>query len=90
MPGVMTGDDDKHAGIWNSSSKIVHSGMEGGPIVIFNQTQRGEGDILVLSPFSRFMATSLTQTNTVLTKIIRTCWFSTVLKLFRTFFFTRQ
>jgi hypothetical protein len=37
--------------------------MEGGPVVIFNQTQGGEGDILVLSPFSRFMATSLTQTN---------------------------
>jgi hypothetical protein len=62
----MTGDGDKHAGIWNSSSKVVYSGMRSGPIVIFNQTQRGEGDILVLSPFSRFMATSLTQTNNTL------------------------
>jgi hypothetical protein len=62
----MTGDGNKHAGIWNLSSKVIHSGMEGGPVVIFNQTQRGEGDMLVVSPFSRFMATSLTQTNNTL------------------------
>ena len=62
----MTGDGDKHAGNWTSSSQIVHSGMEGGPVIIFNQTQTGEHDILVLSPFSRFMATSLTQTNQTL------------------------
>jgi hypothetical protein len=49
----MTGNDGKHAGSWNSSSKVVHWGMTGGPVVIFNLTQRGENDILVLSPFSR-------------------------------------
>jgi hypothetical protein len=40
--------------------------MESGPVVLFNFTERGQGDILVLSPFSRFMATSLSQTNSTL------------------------
>jgi hypothetical protein len=62
----MAGDDNKHAGWWNSSSKVVHSGIESGPIVLFNLTQQGEGDILVLSPFSRFMSTSLSQTDNIL------------------------
>ncbi|CAF4204876.1 unnamed protein product [Rotaria sp. Silwood2] len=61
--GEMTGDDNKHAGWWNPSSKVIQSGIQGGPIVLFNLSQQGEGDILVLSPFSRFMATSLSQTN---------------------------
>jgi hypothetical protein len=64
--GTMVGDDHKHAGSWNSSSIVVQSGMQGGPIVLFNFTQRGEGDILVLSTFSQFMATSLSQTNNTL------------------------
>ncbi len=62
----MTGNGDKHAGNWTSSSKVIHSGMNSGPVVIFDQKQQGEGDIIVLSPFSRFMATSLIQTNNVL------------------------
>jgi hypothetical protein len=62
----MTGDGQKHAGIWNSSSTVVRSGMESGPVVLFNINKRGDGDILVLSPFSRFMATSLSQTNNTL------------------------
>ncbi len=62
----MTGDFIKHAGIWNSSSRIIHRGIESGPVVVFNIDQRGEDDILVLSPFSRFMATSLSQTNNTL------------------------
>ena len=57
----MTGYDNKHAGIWNSSSRVVRSAMESGPIVLFNTTKRGEDDILILSPFSRFMSTSLNQ-----------------------------
>ena len=61
--GIMTGDGAKHAGAWNSSTRVVHSGMESGPIVLFNMDQKGDGDILVLSPFSRFMATSLSQSN---------------------------
>ncbi|CAF3719866.1 unnamed protein product [Adineta steineri] len=63
IAGEMAGDDDKHAGRWNSSNKVIKSGMNSGPVVLFNLTQRGENDILVLSPFSRFMATSLSQTN---------------------------
>jgi hypothetical protein len=62
----MTGDGEKHAGSWNSSSKIIKSGMQSGPVVLFNLTQVGEGDLLVLSPFSRFMATSLSQRSNVL------------------------
>jgi hypothetical protein len=64
--GDMSGNTGKHAGSWNSSSTIIHSAMLGGPVILFNFTQRGEGDILVLSPFSRFMATSLCQTNNTL------------------------
>jgi hypothetical protein len=62
----MTGNGDKHAGSWNSSSKVIKSGMHSGPVVLFNLTQRGEGDILTLSPFSQFMATSLSQQGNVL------------------------
>jgi hypothetical protein len=64
--GAMGGEDDKHAGIWNSSNKIIHAGMQGGPVVLFNLTERGEGDMLVLSPFSHFMATSLSQRSNIL------------------------
>ncbi len=66
----MTGEDDRHAGSWNSSSKVIRSGMQDGPVVVFNSTQRGEGDILVLSPFSHFMATSLTQRNNLPNSIL--------------------
>ncbi|CAF1382632.1 unnamed protein product, partial [Adineta ricciae] len=62
--GEMAGDDKKHAGRWISSSQIVESGIESGPIVIFNLTQQGEGDLLILSPFSQFMSSSFVQTNT--------------------------
>ncbi len=52
----MTGDGGKHAGIWNSSNKVVHSGMESGPVVIFNQTEGGEGDVGYLrSGFEYFL-----------------------------------
>ncbi|CAF5179270.1 unnamed protein product, partial [Rotaria sp. Silwood1] len=44
----MSGDDGKHAGWWNSSSKVIRSGIQGGHVVLFNLTQQGEGDILVL------------------------------------------
>jgi hypothetical protein len=64
--GDMAGNSQKHAGSWNSSSKVIESGILGGPVFLFNFTQRGEKDLLVLSPFSRFMATSLSQTNNVL------------------------
>ncbi|CAF1238587.1 unnamed protein product [Adineta ricciae] len=60
--GTMAGDDEKHAGRWTSSSQIVQSGIGSGPIVVFNLTQKGEGDLLVLSPFSHFMSSSFSQT----------------------------
>ena len=59
----MAGFDYRHAGIWNGSNTIVRGGFMGGPVVLFNLTQQGNGDTLVLSPFSRFMDTSLTQTD---------------------------
>jgi hypothetical protein len=62
----MSGDGSRHAGLWNSSDKVVHSSMEGGPIVLFNFTERGQDDILVLSPFSRFMATSIAENSRTL------------------------
>jgi len=62
----MTGYGSKHAGAWDSSSQVVRSGMESGPVVIFNTDRRGEDDILVLSPFSKFMATSLSQTGNII------------------------
>jgi hypothetical protein len=43
-------------------------GIESDPVVVFNIDQRGEGDMFVLSSFSRFMATSFSQTNKVLMK----------------------
>jgi len=64
--GISAGDGVKHAGSWNSSSQVIRSGMQSGPIVIFNFTEQGEGDLLILSPFSQFMATSLSQTNNIL------------------------
>jgi hypothetical protein len=57
----MVGEADKHAGLWNSSSDVIISAMQGGPVVLFDLAHRGEGDILVLSPLSHFMATSVSQ-----------------------------
>lgn len=62
----MAGDDGKHAGLWTGSAQVIDSGILAGPVILFNLTQRGENDVLVLSPFSRFMATSLSQTNSSL------------------------
>lgn len=62
----MVGYDEIHAGLWNSSNVIVKSGMEAGPLVLFNLTQRGQNDVMILSPFSQFMATSLSQHENIL------------------------
>jgi hypothetical protein len=66
LSGSMTGDEDKHAGRWNSSSTVIRSGMQGGPVILFDLNQQGEQDVLIISPFSHFMATSLSQKNNVL------------------------
>jgi len=68
--GAMVGEADKHAGIWNSSSNVIISGMQSGPVVLFDLVHRGETDMLVLSPFSHFMATSLAQRNKSSEKIL--------------------
>ena len=60
----MAGYGDIHAGRWNSSNTVIQFGIRDGPVVLFNLTQQGEGDMLILSPLSRFMATSLSQRNT--------------------------
>jgi hypothetical protein len=59
----MGGEDDKHAGTWDSSSRVIKSGINDSPVVLFDLTRRGEGDMLVLSPFSHFMATSFSERN---------------------------
>lgn len=59
----MSGALARHAGHWNKSSNIIRASFMGGPVVLFNLTQHGNGDTLFLSPFSRFMDTSLTQRN---------------------------
>ena len=55
----MMGDLEKHAGIWDSRSEFIKTGMSGGPLVLFNSTEHGHGDSIIISPFSEFMSTSL-------------------------------
>jgi hypothetical protein len=62
----MTGFSSLHAGTWNSSSKVVTNSLEGGPVVLFDLNKKGQGDVVIISPFSRFMATSLNQQGNVL------------------------
>lgn len=57
----MGGEDDKHAGLWNSSNKVIKDGMQDGILALFDLSQQGEGDTLVLSAMSHFMATSIYQ-----------------------------
>ena len=51
----MTGDTDRTMGIWNGQPGQVNDGMEGGPLILFNDNN----DALVLSPMSNFMSTSM-------------------------------
>ena len=39
--------------------------MAGGPVVLFDLNQHGVNDMIVLSSFSRFTATSLSQTDSI-------------------------
>ena len=57
--GAMGGFDEIASGLWQASSTVIQSSMIAGPITLFNLTQKGEGDTIVISPFSHFMATSL-------------------------------
>ncbi|CAF1064276.1 unnamed protein product [Adineta steineri] len=64
--GMMLGDLEKHAGIWDSKSHFEKSGMSGGPFIIFNSTQNGQGDAILISPFSQFMSSSLSINGNIL------------------------
>ncbi|CAF1295347.1 unnamed protein product [Didymodactylos carnosus] len=64
--GVMMGYDEMHRDIWKSSNTVIKSGMEAGPVVLFNLTQHGQNDVIILSPFVQFMATSLSQQDNIL------------------------
>ena len=57
----MAGCDNKHANYWNSSSHVIANAAWDSPVIVFNLTQRGSGDTVILSSFSNFMATSLSQ-----------------------------
>jgi hypothetical protein len=60
IKGMMMGDLEKHAGIWDSTTRFIKSGMSGGPLILFNLTENGHEDSIIISPFSQFMSTSLT------------------------------
>jgi hypothetical protein len=62
----MIGDLEKHAGIWDSRSQFIKSGMSGGPLILFNSTSNGQGDAIIISPFSQFMSTSLSVNQKIL------------------------
>ncbi|CAF3069093.1 unnamed protein product [Rotaria sp. Silwood2] len=57
--GMMMGDLEKHAGTWDSTTRFIKNGISGGPIIIFNSSEYGHGDSIIISPFSQFMSTSL-------------------------------
>jgi len=56
---MMMGDLEKHAGLWDSRSEFIKIGISGGPLIIFNLTENGQGDSIIISPLSEFMSTSL-------------------------------
>jgi hypothetical protein len=66
----MGGSGDKHAGLWNASSRVIKIPRQDGPVTLFDLAHQGETDMLVLSPFSHFMATSLSQRNTGLDSVL--------------------
>ena len=51
----MTGDTGRKMGIWKGLPGAVNDGMEGGPLVLFDQN----GNTFVLSPMSNFMSASM-------------------------------
>jgi hypothetical protein len=63
---MMMGDLEKHASIWDSTSRFISGGMSGGPLISFNLTQNGQGDGILISPFSQFLSTSLSVNKRVL------------------------
>ncbi|CAF0870990.1 unnamed protein product [Rotaria sp. Silwood1] len=64
--GMMMGDLEKHAGIWNSKSRFIKTGISGGPIIIFNSSEYGQHNAIIISSFSQFMSTSLSINKNIL------------------------
>ncbi|CAF1333687.1 unnamed protein product [Rotaria magnacalcarata] len=56
---MMMGELEKHAGLWNNQSKFLKIGMSGDPLIIFDSTEYGQNDSIIISPLSEFMSTSL-------------------------------
>ncbi|CAF3526814.1 unnamed protein product [Rotaria sp. Silwood1] len=56
--GVMMGFTSQHAGIWNSFSQIIRNSLEGGPVILCDLNKKGHGNVVIISPFSQFTATS--------------------------------
>lgn len=54
--GIMVGDTGKGIGVWNKTDVAMSYGLSGGPLAIFDQ----EGNTVIISPFSQFMAASVT------------------------------
>eukprot|EP00105_Crassostrea_gigas_P014913 XP_011431749.1 PREDICTED: uncharacterized protein LOC105331316 [Crassostrea gigas] len=54
--GIMVGDTGKSIGVWNKTDVAMGYGLSGGPLAIFDQ----EGNTVIISPFSQFMAASVT------------------------------
>jgi hypothetical protein len=64
--GMMVGELEKDASVWDSTIKFLKTGISGGPLVIFNLTDHGQRDTIILSPFSQFMSSSFNQHNNIL------------------------
>lgn len=51
----MAGDSEKKIGLWNGLENQINDGMDGGPLVLFDDN----GDTLVISSMSNFMSASM-------------------------------
>jgi hypothetical protein len=52
---MMAGDMEKLFGKWNALTSHINDGIAGGPLILFNTN----GDTLIISQMSQFMATSM-------------------------------
>lgn len=52
---MMAGDMEKLYGRWNVFASSINDGVQGGPLILFNPN----GDTLVISQMSQFLATSM-------------------------------
>lgn len=57
--GMMAGDMEKLYGKWNDLTSNINDGLAGGPLLLFNP----QGDTIIISQMSQFMATSMQHEN---------------------------